>query len=684
MRDGVLAALLTLAAAAPLLAAVVTVAAGKLIPRARIHWPAACGSAVTLAAGIVLWVLLPESGTIPRAPLVLYRWISIPADAVSVTVGLQLDAISALILLASAMATLVVVLHAGRTTFGDSSPRFFATLSLLQSASVMLLLATDFLQLVFFWQLTAAIAFLLEMVSKPIPGGRGWTAGKPRSCNLRGFVKTPTPATHPKPVLKLPLRGSDTQARVPSILADGRFLWNRAADVALLTAAFLFENRFGTFDLRAGVDAASIVSPAGDAGLVSFWSFGLCLLFAAAARCGQFPLRVGQGRGRDEFDQSSAASGALIEAALFMPVGVYLIARFLPLLAASSSVSTGMICIGGLSALAGSISAAAQTDPKRMLSASTTSLYGLMFLGLGTGTPSGIRAALLLLVVYMLAKTSLLLTAGDAPATKTNADSKTVSNIRTGMFLTAAMVLCSGIWGQNALLAAVWRTVRQPLLSDSFNVLSIAYWSAMISLLFLAIAMTRGVFSVFHTGARIGQRDEKRIAVTWVLPWFLPIAAAVAGPILVGSIAWSDGGNTTIVVSDWNPAELTSLLKIDFGLLLVLLGVIAAWLGSTQTVTLPSQAAGIFRPFVTWARSGYGLDGLWTTVLSLPIRGLSWFCRLADRFLIDAATTELPARLLSLPARAAAPLRNGLVQFYALSVLLAMALLLVVLTWLRG
>ena len=45
----------------------------------------------------------------------------------------------------------------------------------------------------------------LELVSKPNPLGRGWTEVKPRSCNHRGFVKTPAPATRPKPVLKLPL-----------------------------------------------------------------------------------------------------------------------------------------------------------------------------------------------------------------------------------------------------------------------------------------------------------------------------------------------------------------------------------------------------------------------------------------------------------------------------------------------
>ncbi len=32
-------------------------------------------------------------------------------------------------------------------------------------------------------------SFVVDVVSRPLLGGRGWTAGKPRCCNFRGFAR---------------------------------------------------------------------------------------------------------------------------------------------------------------------------------------------------------------------------------------------------------------------------------------------------------------------------------------------------------------------------------------------------------------------------------------------------------------------------------------------------------------
>ena len=82
------------------------------------------------------------------------------------------------------------------------------------------------------------------------------------------------------------------------------------------------------------------------------------------------------------------------------------------------------------------------------------------------------------------------------------------------------------------------------------------------------------------------------------------------------------------------------------------------------------------------SRNNFYLDDILFLTIVLPVRGVAQLCRFLDWFLIDGLLMGVPSQITSEIANAAKPLRNGFVQFYATSVVIAVAVLAVVLTWL--
>ena len=167
------------------------------------------------------------------------------------------------------------------------------------------------------------------------------------------------------------------------------------------------------------------------------------------------------------------------------------------------------------------------------------------------------------------------------------------------------------------------------------------------------------------------------------MAWVLPVLSAVIAPLVFSMEGWRDLAQTT-TSRGGNGLGLSSLLRTDFGLLLVLVGVVLAWIGSSGSVVLPDRAVRMLQPAIGWIAGGYRFSKTFSGPMNWPLRLAVQGCRLFDRFVLDEGMTALAARVVSWPSRAVAPLQNGVVQFYALSVVLATALLLIVLIWFQG
>ncbi len=131
------------------------------------------------------------------------------------------------------------------------------------------------------------------------------------------------------------------------------------------------------------------------------------VLFSAAAKSGQVPFAPWLFRAM----AGPTSVSALLHAATMVAAGAYILIRLEPDLAAAPGWGATTIGIGLGTALAGGLVAVLQPHAKKLLAASTSAHYGLMFVAVGAGYPG---VALFHLVAHAAFKALLFLSAGIA------------------------------------------------------------------------------------------------------------------------------------------------------------------------------------------------------------------------------------------------------------------------------
>lgn len=179
--------------------------------------------------------------------------------------------------------------------------------------------------------------------------------------------------------------------------AAGRyaFLATRLGDLGLFAAAMAAYAATGSLSFAA-LDEA-------DTPLIAVVAFGV--LLSAASKSGQVPFSPWLFRAM----AGPTSVSALLHAATMVAAGAYLLIRLEPYLAGVPGFSATAIAIGLVTAIAGGLVALIQAHAKKLLAASTSAHYGLMFVAVGAGYP-GIAA--LHLVAHAAFKAALFLAAG--------------------------------------------------------------------------------------------------------------------------------------------------------------------------------------------------------------------------------------------------------------------------------
>lgn len=135
---------------------------------------------------------------------------------------------------------------------------------------------------------------------------------------------------------------------------------------------------------------------------------------------------------------------AYLHSATMVKAGIYLIARFTPILGNSPLWHYIIVISGGTTMVIGAYKAIYQTDIKKTLAFTTVSALGIIVMTLGIGSGLAVRAAVTFLVAHAFYKGALFLIAG-------NIDKQTKSrdiNILSGLFKkmpytgTAAILSC--------------------------------------------------------------------------------------------------------------------------------------------------------------------------------------------------------------------------------------------------
>ncbi len=314
-----------------------------------------------LAAAVITFVprlATVTAGMILALTAALGLWAAATeADSV-ISWGPRLELTVAATDFAGVMAVLVplialpIVVYAAATEVG-APVRLLALLTAFAGAMELLVLADDLLTLLIGWELVGAFSWVLI--------AHDW-----------GHEENVKRASH-------------------------AFITTRAGDVGIYLAAgvaFASTGSFAYSDLGAANTTALQVIAGG-------------VLVAAAAKSAQVPFSPWL---------FSAMAGptpvsALLHSSTMVAAGAYLLVRLTPHLDAVQWFLPSAVIIGLTSTLTGGVVASVHRHPKRLLAASTTAQYGLMFVAIGVGS---ITAAAAQLVTHAAFKSLLFLTAGTA------------------------------------------------------------------------------------------------------------------------------------------------------------------------------------------------------------------------------------------------------------------------------
>jgi NADH-quinone oxidoreductase subunit L len=158
------------------------------------------------------------------------------------------------------------------------------------------------------------------------------------------------------------------------------FIVNRIGDAGFLVGMFLVFVTFGTLDFRE-VMAATAHMPVEYAWGGTLTLIGLLLFVGATGKSAQVPLHVWL---PDAMEGPTPVS-ALIHAATMVTAGVYMVARSSAIYAHAPKAMLVVALVGAFTAIFAATIGLVQNDIKRVLAYSTVSQLGYMFLACGVG-----------------------------------------------------------------------------------------------------------------------------------------------------------------------------------------------------------------------------------------------------------------------------------------------------------
>jgi NADH-quinone oxidoreductase subunit L len=580
-----------------------------------------------------------------------YTWFQ--AGNVDVGFTLRADGLTAIMLVTVTFISTVIAVYSIGYMRGDPGyPRFFAEISLFVFSMTGLVMADNFLGLYAFWEGVGLCSYLLI-----------------------GFWFT-RPAA--------------------AAAARKAFLVTRVGDLGFIIGIILLWVSFGH---RLDFDGVFTQAAAHRDVLTV-----ICLLLfcGAIGKSAQFPLHVWL---PDAMEGPSPVS-ALIHAATMVTAGVYMVARCMPLFREVPDVLLIVAGIGGFTALFASLIAITQNDLKRVLAYSTISQLGYMFLALGCGLTEDLSKAALVAAIFHLFthaffKALLFLAAGSVMHAMGDViDMRRFGGLRRLLpsthwtFLAGALALAgvpvfSGFWSKDEILA-VARDAGQ-LAAPHHRAYFLLFLTGLATAGLTAFYTFRAYFLTFHGEERVppeasGHAHESPPVMS--IPLWILAAGAIGAGILVEPFThwfsgflrlhWIDFSFAPEAREHSAPAE-----SLNYGLMLTstltaLLGIALAWWLYMARPGLSSRLAAQWRGLYQLSLNRFHIDELYDFFVVRPLIGLARFCRIVDLYVVDSLV-DLVGNLPALFGQMFRPLQNGLVQFYALAMLLGLTVFLIAL-----
>lgn len=469
-------------------------------------------------------------------------------------------------------------------------------------------------------------------------------------------------------------KGTTSQA------AKKAFVVNRIGDFGFLLGMFLIYLTFDSLNFRE-VFAKAELFPVSE---TVFSLIALFLFIGATGKSAQIPLFVWL---PDAMAGPTPVS-ALIHAATMVTAGVYMVARCSILFASAPAILTVVAVTGLLTAFFAATIGLVQNDIKKVLAYSTVSQLGYMFLALGVGAFS---AGIFHVMTHAFFKALLFLGAGSViHAMSDEQDINRYGGLRKHMpktyatFLIAALAI-SGVPG----LAGFFS--KDEILWYAYSQGSLLFWIVgVLTSLMTAFYMFR-LFSLTFLGKERFSHHEKHpheSPAVMTVPLIVLAVLSVAGGY-IGMPAVFAGEHGNLLHSWLSPVFRSAQRKLDiYGththfeeLLLMAVSsvgaVLSVWFAYTvytRRRDIAENTSGRLKGLYNLLLNKYYVDEVYEAAVVNPIQkgSESFLWKIADNRIIDGTVNGV-ARLIDMAAASIRRLQTGVAQFYALIMMLGIA-----------
>ena len=318
----------------------------------------AVAGAVACVAGAAFALLAWHAPRVYDGEIIVQSWEWLPH--LGLNLSLRLDGLGLMFALLILGIGLLIILYARYyLTESDAYGRFYALLMVFMAAMLGIVLSENVLLLVVFWELTSLSSFLLI-------GFRGHAADSRRG------------------------------ARMAITVTGG-------GGLALLAGVLLLGNAAGTFEMSALLEARDFIQAH------PYYTPALLLiLIGAFTKSAQFPFHFWL----PEAMAAPTPVSAYLHSATMVKAGVFLLARFYPVLGGTLLFEYVVSTVGLVTLVFGAYVAVFKHDIKGLLAYSTISHLGLITFLLGLNTPTSAVAAVFHIMNHATFKASLFMAAG--------------------------------------------------------------------------------------------------------------------------------------------------------------------------------------------------------------------------------------------------------------------------------
>ena len=596
------------------------------------------------AFAVALYVVLDLARAHAAAPVVFRYWDWIPGGTLQVSAALQVDPLSAVMLLVvTGVGSLIHIFSVGYMHDDEGYARYFAYLNLFVFFMLTLVLGANF-----------PVTFV------------GWEGVGLCSYLLIGFW---------------------FQDKVNADAGKKAFIMNRIGDFGFLVAMFLIWQHTGSLDYTTVFAQAPTALAMGGGAATAIT---LLLFLGCTGKSAQIPLYTWL---PDAMAGPTPVS-ALIHAATMVTAGVFLVARANVLFALAPVSQAVVAGVGAATALFAATIALKQWDIKKVLAYSTVSQLGYMFVGVGTGA---MAAGIFHLATHAFFKALLFLGSGSVihalhhayHATHSHEDAQDMRNMGglakylpwtcTLMWIATLAIAgvppFAGFFSKDEILGAAFaRGTAQPVWY--------VFWGlGLAAALLTAFYMTRLMLYTFHGPNRTGRPEDPHLheapavmtAPLVVLGLLSLVGGALNLPSLVGGTAWLERWLEPVTAAGAALGHLpevasgTEWTLIGIAVAIAIIGIVTALRVLDLSALAPAKSAPAETGLGKVLNRKWYVDELYDAVIVRPILWISrkvlW--RIVDVGIIDGAGVNGAAATSRILGWLASRLQTGELGFYA-------------------